>query len=158
MHSIRFFASFSLNVGRRACKRRRSSGRKPGMMKKVPTWTHTFVCLASTTQDTIPDGEERATLQIAGLGEKSITFPAFSDAQEIYQDLLYNFPKLSKAGGFELLRVPEGGGKQLNLIASPESGYTVAYLKAVVHHAKVYIRPMQQSLPLDPVKETVMTV
>ena len=28
-------------------------------------------------------------------------------------------------GGFELLRVPEGGGKQLDVIASPESGYSV---------------------------------
>jgi hypothetical protein len=64
---------------------------------------------------------------------------------------------LSEAGGFELLRSPEGGGKRLDVIAAPESGYTVAYLRAVVHHAKIYIRPMQRDLCLDPVKEEACT-
>ena len=63
--------------------------------------------------------------------------------------------KLSEAGGFELLRVPEGGWKQLDVIAAPESGYTVSYLRAVVHHAKIYIRPMQRNLSLDTVKGEV---
>ena len=58
----------------------------------MPTWNHTFVCLASTTQDTLPDAEQRATLQIADLGEKKITLPTSSDACEIYEDLLYHFP------------------------------------------------------------------
>ena len=35
--------------------------------KKIPTWSHTFVCLSCTSQDTIPDSQERAQLQIAGL-------------------------------------------------------------------------------------------
>ena len=34
-------------------------------------------------------------------------------------------------------------------IASPKNGYTVPYLRAVVHHAVVYIRPMQKDLSLD---------
>ena len=54
-----------------------------------------------------------------------------------------------------MLRVPEGG-KNLDVIASPPgSGYTVSYLRAVVHHAKVYIRPMQKDLSLEPLKEPV---
>ena len=64
--------------------------------------------------------------------------------------MTYQFPKLKEGGGFELLRVPEGGGKLLQVIASPESGYTVTYLRAVVHHAKVYVRPMQNNLDPDP--------
>ena len=60
------------------------------------------------------------------LRRKNITFPTSSDAREVYHDLLYHFPKLSEAGGFELLRVPEGGGKQLKCIASPQAGYTVS--------------------------------
>ena len=125
------------------------------MKKKIPTWSHTFVCLANSSQDTVPDGDERASLQIAGLEEKKITFCSYSDAQEIYQELLYNFPKLSEAGGFELLRAAEGGVKQLDVIVAPDSGYSVSYLRAVVHHAKIYIRPMQRNLSLDPVKEEV---
>ena len=93
-----------------------------------------YFVLESADQDTLPDGEERATLQIAGLGEKKISLCAFFDAQDIYHDLLHHFPKLSEAGGFKLLRVPEGGG---DIIAAPESGYTVADLRAVVHHEKI---------------------
>ena len=51
------------------------------------------------------------------------------------------------------MRVPEGGKKVLDVIASPESGYTVSYLKAVIHHAKIYVRPLQQGLSLDPVEQ-----
>ena len=116
------------------------------------------MCLANCRQDTLPDGEERARLQIAGLGEKKIALCFYSDAQDIYHDLLHHFSKLSEPGGFDLLRTPEGGGKQLDVVASPESGYTVSFLRAVVHHAKLYIRPMQQDLPLDPVKDEVSLV
>ena len=41
------------------------------------------------------------------------------------------------------------------MIASPSSGYTVTYLRAVVHHAKIYVRPLQQDLSLDPVEDEV---
>ncbi len=84
------------------------------------------MCLSNTAQEMLPDGEERASLQIAGLGEKKITFCSSSEAQEIYMELLFNFPKLKQAGGFEFLRTPEGGGKQLVVVAAPESGYSVS--------------------------------
>ncbi len=123
--------------------------------KKLQTWSHTFVCLSSVNQEFVPDGQERASLQIAGLGEKRITLSAFADAQDIYHELSFQFPKLSNAGGFELMRIPEGGGKLLDVVAAPDSGYTVSYLKAVIHHAKIYIRPLQQNLSLDPVQDEV---
>ena len=144
-----------LNVGSSAGKKRKVTGRKAGLKKKIPTWSHTFICLAYSSQDTLPDGEERASLQKAGLGEKNISFCAFGDAQDIYDELLFQFPKLCEAGGLELRRIPEGGGKELDVIAAPDSGYTVSYLRAVVHHAKIYIRLMQRNLSLDPVKEDV---
>ncbi len=122
--------------------------------KKLPTWTHTYVALASVNQETVPDSQERAELLIAGLGEKRITISADAEVQEIYSELSVHFPKLLDSGGFELLRVPEGG-KQLDVIACPESGYTVSYLRAVVHYAKIYIRPMQKELSLDPIKDEV---
>ena len=42
------------------------------------------ICLSCYDQESLPDGEERATLQIAGLGEKRITLSADADAYEIY--------------------------------------------------------------------------
>ena len=68
--------------------------------------TPLYVLLFSS-QDTLPDGDDRAMLQIAGLGERKISLLVNSDAREIYDELLNNFPRLSEAGGFELLRVPE---------------------------------------------------
>ena len=123
--------------------------------KRTAKWTHNFVCLASTQSQFLPDDAERSTLQIAGLGEKKITFDAFADSQEIYYDLLSYFPQLRDAGGFELMRTSEGGGKQLEVIATPDSGYDVPFLKAVVHHAKIYIRPLQNNLSLSPLKKEV---
>ena len=116
------------------------------------------MCASLTVGETLPDGEERARLQITGLGKKKIALCSYSDAQDIYHDLLRHFPKLSEAGGFDLLRTLEGGGKQLDVVAAPESGYTVSFLRAVVHHAKLYIRPMQQDFPLDPVKDEELSL
>ena len=63
--------------------------------KKIPTWRHTFVCLSSTSQDIIPDSQERAQLQIAGLGERRISLSAYADAHDICFDQCEHFPKLS---------------------------------------------------------------
>lgn len=142
----------SNNVGEK--RKSRVNNRK----KKLQTWTHTFVCLSNTNQEVMPDGQERAELQIAGLGEKRVTLLADADTSDISLELSFQFPKLSSAGGFELLRSPEGGGKVLDIIPSPESGYNASYLKAVVHHAKIYIRPLQQDLSLEPIQDTVNSV
>ena len=124
--------------------------------KKLPTWTHTFVCLASRSSAVVPDGQERASLILAGLGEKKIQFDEYAVWQEIYEELMFQYPKLKESGGFELLRVSEGGGKRLQTIACPPDGYTVVYLRAVVHHATVYIRPLQRDISL--VTESSKTV
>lgn len=47
-------------------------------------------------------------------------------------ELMSHFPKLSDGGGFELLRIIDGGGaKKLWIITVPDSGYDVLFLKAV---------------------------
>ena len=61
---------FSWNscLGKRSGKSRRvaqSSSKK----KKLKTWTHTFVCLASTSRKWMPDTNDRTMLKLAGLGE-----------------------------------------------------------------------------------------
>ena len=84
-----------------------------------------------------------------------MTLTADGDVQDIYRELFFHFPQINNAGGFKLLRVPEGGGKQVEVIAAPEAGYSVSYLGAVVHHAKVFIRPLQKDLSLEPLKEEV---
>lgn len=118
-----------------------SSGKKK---KKLKMWNHTFVCLSSPTDDSSPDRMTRANLQMAGLGEKKLSLFLYGLSDELIDDLLDYYPKLSGGGGFELLR--QGVGKQLEVIPIPPGGYSVEYLQSVVHSAKVYIRPLQKSL------------
>ena len=128
-------------------KRDKSHKGKGSKKKKIPTWTHTFICLARCDQDQIPDSEERMALQLAELGEKQITLANDAESREIYNELQFQFPKLKNGGGFEMLRVD--GGKMLQVIACPKNGYSVPYLRAVVHHAKIYLRPLQKDLYTD---------
>jgi hypothetical protein len=88
-------------------------------------------------------------LQLSGLGEDKISFNIDANSQEISNELYAKFPKLKDGGGFEMLRLPEGGGKVLQVIACPKNGYSVPYLRAVVHHAKIYLRPLQKDLDTD---------
>ena len=128
----------------------RASGGGPSKKPKVHTWTHTWVCLGHMSDDTVPDASERATLKLAGLGERRFAVDVTLTAQELMYQLEAQFPKLVESGGFELLRAEEGGSKELQSIEMPAGGYTCEYLKAVVHSAKVYIRPLQADLNMDP--------
>ena len=135
--------------------KRQSSTKVPpskGGKKKasIPSWTHTFVCLAHPNQDLVPDPSDQAILQIAGLGERKIRFDGDCDAHGIYCELLVQFPKLHDAGGYKLMRTHYKGSKLLNVIDVPPSGYNVTYLKAVVHNARIFIRPLQRDLSLEP--------
>lgn len=138
---------------------KRKGTRGPGSQKKrksLPIWTHSFVCLCSTQANTPPDSQERARLQIAGLGEKKISLNIYADAHDVYDELMFQFPKLSDGGGFELLRINDrGGAKMLEVINAPDAGYNVLFLKAVVQQAKIYVRPLQKDLSCSPSKEEV---
>lgn len=78
--------------------------------QRISTWTHTYVCLAFTTQEILPDCDERAELLMAGLGEKKIQMSLDADAVDINSELCSHFPKLTNCGSFELLKLKEGGG------------------------------------------------
>lgn len=80
-----------------------------------------------------------------------MSFCAFSDAQDIIPQLIHHFPKLSEAGGFELLRVLEGGGKQLDVITAPESAYTVLPKGCKLEYIYIYIPKEVLRLILLPV-------
>ena len=92
---------------------------------------------------------------MAGLGEESVSLDLLAEAWEINEELCFQFPKFKKAGVHELLRLFESGGKFLDVITMPKGGYTTSYLKAVVYHAKIYIRPLQWELNLCEVNDKV---
>ena len=141
-------------------KRKASSSvfRQSKKGKRGNTWTHSWVCLSGTADDAVPDATERATLKMAGLGECRFPVDSSSTAQDLCSALEAQYPKLVEGGGFELLRAEEGCPRELVAIPIPESGYTVDYLKAIVHNAKLYIRPLQSDLSLEPLPADVRPI
>lgn len=73
--------------------------------KRSKARTHQFVCLADCNGMKVPStGFEREVLLDAGLGEKKITIPYMDCSAEEYRDqVLEAFPKLTEAGGYEIM-------------------------------------------------------
>lgn len=113
-------------------------------------WEHEFICLADTNQTVPPNPMEKAELINAGLGPKRLSIFEYGEAFEFHDDLLHAFPKLANAGGYELLRTLPNNNQKLYVIPPKSGGYTVSYLKSIVANAKVFIRPLQQKLSLEP--------
>ena len=86
----------------KATKRKWSSGisKSAKKGKRGNTWTHTWVCLSSTGDESVPDSEERVTLKMAGIGERRFAVDSTATAQELCDELDSEYPKLSDAGGF----------------------------------------------------------
>ena len=115
-------------------------------------WEHTFICLANKTQSSPQSPMEKGQLIQAGLGGKLLCMFEHCDADELHHELLNTFPKLRAGGGYELLRSSQRNNRNLEVIPPPPSGYSVSYLKGVVGQAKIYIRPLQQSLDTSPIE------
>lgn len=114
------------------------------------SWTKKFVCLSTTTADRVP-GSQIVKLQLeeAGLGEKLVTVPDVDCTPETFRQVLYGaFPKLEEGGGYELLRCrPQS--RDLVLIG-PQVCCCPRLLKRRVGNGKVFIRPIQRDLSLEP--------
>lgn len=130
----------------RSTRGKQPKSKKP---KRLVMWKRHFVCLALTGQNYVPGSVEKAELINSGLGCKQLTFFEHGSSWEFHDELVEAFPKLENAGGYELLRTEEGNSRDLVVIPQPSEGYTASYLKNVVQHAKIYVRPLQQNLTLD---------
>lgn len=95
----------------------------------------------------MPDATERVTLK---MGKCRFPLDCSASPQELCYALEEQYPKHMEGGGFELLRSEEGCPKELVVIPIPDGGYTVDYLTVIVHNAKLYIRPLQSDLSLEP--------
>ena len=111
-------------------------------VKKEKTVTRKFVCLADKSQADVPTVQEKRELFLGGLGEKKIALPVEGTFPRLHAVLVDNFPKLSDAGGFELMYA-EPGKRELHLIPTGPHGNTVSYIAQFIGQGRVYIRPIQ---------------
>ena len=127
-------------------------GKVPKKSKKVKLslWEHEFICLANCGQSSPPSAMDKIDLIRAGLGPKKIPFLDFGESYDFHDEIISAFPKLLDAGGYELLRTQQNNTRELFVIQPPSGGYTVQYLRSIVGQAKVFIRPIQKDLCLDP--------
>ncbi len=139
-------------VQRPSWMQRKGKGKGPKKYKKVKLslWEHEFICLASCGQLTPPSSMEKIDLIRAGLGPKKIPFLDFGEPFEFHDEITSAFPKLRNAGGYELLRTQQHNNRELFVISPPSGGYTAEYLRRIVGQAKVFVRPIQKDLSLDP--------
>ncbi len=60
---------------------------------KYCSWTHKFVCLASTAQAKVPSFAKKEELLLAGLWEKKVVIPDVDcSTQEFHDSILETFP------------------------------------------------------------------
>ena len=105
--------------------------------------------LSETNTTKVSNKEEKLALIKAGLGPKKIQFYA-DDSEEVFQQKLVGqdgFPKLSHCGGFELMRC----SSNCRDLAVFFCHRTPEIIKTFVGcQSKIYIRPIQHSLSMDP--------
>ena len=117
--------------------------------KTVKDVTIKFFCLAATTQHDVPTNAEKQQLLVAGLGEKKVTLPGEGNANDVSVGLKETFPKLSDSGGYEFMHA-KPGSRELSVIREGQNGHTVDFLKRFVGQGRVYVRPIQRDLDLNP--------
>ena len=117
---------------------------------RMQSWTVKMVCLASPTDTRVPTTiSAKEVLIEAGLGEKKIAIPDIEMSHDEFWSLIAGyFPKLEGCGGFELLRCV-ANSRCLEPI-SPKIARSPKLLRAVAGTSKIYIRPVQQDLDIEP--------
>ena len=88
-------------------------------------------------------------LEAAGLREKKVVISDVDcSTSEFHDQLVESYPKLASGGGFEFLRcIPNT--RDLELIPF-ETASVPRLLKQRVGNGRLYIRPIQKDLPMDP--------
>ena len=61
------------------------------------------VCLAFSGQFVPPSPMEKAELSRAGLGPRKLSLNEYGDSREFHDAIVSAFPKLTSAGGYELM-------------------------------------------------------
>ena len=131
-------------------KRRKNNqhNRKDSKKSSMKCLTRKFVCLSDKDQQEVPEREEMRELLVHGLGEVKVTIPEDANEKTIRNKLIETFPKLKDSGGFELMYV-ECRKKDLSVIPPGPDGLSMKYLASFIAQGKIYVRPIQQDLPIE---------
>ena len=121
-----------------------SDQRKPYQLGHRKVWTFSVMCLADNQRDTPPSRDRKLELLAVGLGEKKGTLGQSDDYLKVHNTLLEHFPALESTG-YEVMRLT--ARRQLEVI--PSLNMTAIHLKTVFDQAKMYLRPIANSIDLE---------
>ena len=123
------------------------NAKAPKRRKSGKEMSTKFFCLANTTQEDVPNNDEKQQLLVAGLGEKKVTLQSDSSPSDLVAAIKETYPKLTDSGGYEFMYA-KASSRQLFIIDEGENGYTIEFLERFVGQGRVYIRPIQCNLDL----------
>ena len=120
------------------------------------TWTGQFMCLSDCHAKKVTTPAEKQVLQKAVLGLKKIKFSVEDDEVAVYNQLTgkvesdetAGYPQLKNCAGFELPRCI----LNCKVLEPMEMVMSAKNLKAAAGQGKIYIRPIQRSLSVIPLK------
>ena len=160
------FTPSTCAYGGRGRSRNARSGRGTGTARrKGQPWTPQFVCLANRFSTKVPSNTEKQILMEAGLGIKKIKLDLEDEEMAVNEKITSDekdeggnfkgFPQLKEVGGFEMMNCSPNCRdlKVLNCSRAAKS------LRATVGgQSKIYLRPIQKSIPTKAVKRTSSTL
>ena len=126
----------------------RGTSRRKGSGK----WKKDCICLRDKDETRKPSSEKKVELAKMGLGLSEVFFDNDGDAEHIHRVVLTKFPVLESCGGYTLMRLAEKSSRLVEIEGS-ESGITVPFLKDILNHAKLFIRPLQKDITEEDMKE-----
>lgn len=133
-------------------RNRSTTGRTAATRKKMNggSWTAQLFCVSAKDQIKTPTCTEKEILNKSGLGLKKMKINNSLNEEEVIQLLQseQGYPKLQDSGGFELLRTLQNGR---NLVVVPGPWTSKGLKMNVGPQARIYIRPIQHSLSVEPV-------
>ena len=117
-------------------------------VKKKPTITRKFFCLANKDASKIATPGENITLKKASLGDKKITINLSANCQAVESIIKSYFPKHQMAGGYTFCT--SNVTRHFEPIKPP---YSAKRLKEFTTQGKIFIVPLGRDLDLTPAED-----
>ena len=118
------------------------------------TWIREFCCLPLIYSSNSPSLDLMNVLTKAGRDQKKLVFSKDDNHQQFVEKINKAYPRLLQYGGFTLQGAATGGyGRPLISLNTQWFHVKLLRRKKVSGHGVIYIKPMQQNLPLDLITE-----
>ena len=104
-----------------------------------------------------PTPQQKIQLATIGLTTKVLHFEVGGTAHHVHSIIIQEYPILEDCGGYTLLRLAENSHDLVEIEEPLDALIDVEYLKNILNNATLYIRPLQQDICSDDMKQAKLT-